>query len=115
MPSKKKVESTRIERVRRGRRLTAEEAARVKSLREAAQADFPPAKKQRPRLPTSGIAAELRRARKAKGLTWYAVAKQAGIPNPNTVRDIERGADAKLSNLEAIAKVLGLKLEVRTA
>jgi len=43
------------------------------------------------------------------------VAKQAGIPNPNTVKDIEFGRDAKLSSIEAVAKALGLKLEVVTA
>ena len=40
------------------------------------------------------------------------VAKRAGIPNSNTVKDVEYGRDAKLSNIEAIAKVLGLKLEL---
>lgn len=113
--ARKKTSQQGIERVRRGRHLTDEEAARIEKMREQAQTDFPPAKKQRSPLPASGIAAELRRARKAQGLTWYAVAKRAGIPNPNTVRDVEQGADAKLSNLEAIAKALGLKLEVRGA
>jgi hypothetical protein len=45
-------------------------------------------------------------------LTWYAVAKLAGIPNPNTVRDIEYGRDTKLSNVQSVAKVLGLRLEL---
>ena len=45
-------------------------------------------------------------------MTWYAVAKLAGIPNPNTVRDIEYGRDAQLSNVQAVAKVLGLRLEL---
>lgn len=102
----------KIQRVRRGSHLTPDEAAEAKKARAQAKADFPPAQKQPPRVPTTGIAAELRRARKAQGLTWYAVAKKAGIPNPNTVRDIEQGADARLSNLEAVAKALGLKLEV---
>ena len=37
------------------------------------------------------------------------VAKLAEIPNPATVRDIEYGRDAKLSNIEAIATALGLR------
>jgi hypothetical protein len=45
-------------------------------------------------------------------LTWYAVAKLAGIPNPNTVRDIEQGRDAQMSNVQAVAQVLGLRLEL---
>lgn len=48
----------------------------------------------------------------AQGLTWYALAKLAGIPNPNTVRDIEYGRDAQLSNVQAVAKALGLRLEL---
>ena len=54
----------------------------------------------------------VRAAREAQGLTWYALAKRAGIPNPNTVRDIESGRDAKLSNVQAVAAVLGLRLEL---
>lgn len=89
----------------------------LEAIRSQAQQDFPPAKatsKRRP-LPAKGIAADLRCARKAQGLTWYAVAKAAGIPNPNTVRDIEEGRDAKVSNVEAVAKALGLVLAVREA
>jgi len=60
------------------------------------------------------VALVIRAVREAKGLTWYAVAKLAEIPNPNpaTVRDIEYGRDAKLSNIEAVATALGLKLEL---
>jgi DNA-binding XRE family transcriptional regulator len=61
---------------------------------------------------TSGIGYQVRRAREAKGLTWYAVAKAAGIPNQNTVRDIEFGRDVNLSNLQAVAAVLGLRVEL---
>ncbi len=57
----------------------------------------------------------MREARESQGLTWYAVAKAACIPNSGTIRDIESGKDAKLSNVEAIAKVLGLKLELQSA
>jgi transcriptional regulator with XRE-family HTH domain len=56
--------------------------------------------------------AAIRRAREAKGLTWYSLAKLANIPNPTTVHDIEYGRDAKLSNVQAIAKTLGLKVEL---
>lgn len=66
----------------------------------------------RPRPASEGIGAKLRAARQQQGLTWYAVAKAAGIPNPATVRDIEYGRDTKLSSIEAITKALGLKLEL---
>ena len=45
-------------------------------------------------------------------MTYYAVAKQAGIPNANMSKDVEYGRNARLSNIEAIAKVLGLRLEL---
>ena len=94
------------------RRLTDEEKARHAKIRQQVIKEFPPAKKKKHQPVRSGIAAELRKARKAQGLTYYAVAKQAGIPNSNTVKDIEYGRDAKLSNIEAVANVLGLKLEL---
>jgi ribosome biogenesis protein Tsr3 len=94
------------------RKLSAEEKARHAKIREQVAKEFPPAKKKRQLPARTGIAAALRKARKAQGLTYYAVAKQAGIPNSNTVKDVEYGRDAKLSNIEAIAKVLRLKLEL---
>jgi len=53
-----------------------------------------------------------RQEREARGLTWYALAKLAGIPNQATIRSIEQGKDVKLSNLQSIADVLGLTLEL---
>jgi DNA-binding phage protein len=94
------------------RELTDEEKARHAEMREQVMKEFPPAKKKKHQPVRTGIAAELRKARKARGLTYYAVAKRAGIPNSNTVKDVEYGRDAKLSNIEAIANALGLKLEV---
>ena len=74
--------------------------------------EFPPAQSAGRRVSPPGIPAQVRAAREARGLTWFAVAKLASIPNPNTVRDIEYGRDAKLSNVEAVAKALGLRLEL---
>lgn len=65
----------------------------------------------RPEAPP-GIPARIRQAREARGLTWYALAKLAGIPNANTVRAIENGRDAQLSTLQAVAQALGLRLEL---
>ena len=94
------------------RKLTAEEKARHAMIREQIVQEFPPAQTTKHQPVQTGIAADLRKARKAQGLTYYAVAKRAGLPNSNTVKDVEYGRDAKLSNIEAIAKVLGLKLEL---
>ena len=73
--------------------------------------EFPPVQRPRKSSPP-GIPSQIRTAREARGLTWYALAKQAGIPNSNTIRDIEQGDDVKLSNLQAVAEVLGLTVEL---
>lgn len=94
------------------RAATAEERARHAGLRKQAKQQFRPLDPPRELSVKNRVAAAIRKARRDQGLTWYAVAKKAGIPNPNTVRDIEYGRDAKVSNVEAIAKALGLKLEL---
>lgn len=95
-----------------GRKLTEAESRRYGNLREEIKREFPP-KTRQSNLPVPGsIAERLRTAREAQGLTWYAVAKAAGIPNSGTIRDLEAGADAKLSNVQAVAAVLGLRLEL---
>lgn len=88
------------------------EAKRLKEVRKKVKKEFPPRKPARLTPATTGIAAQIRNAREEQGLTWYAVAKRAAIPNPNTVRDIEYGRDVRLSNLEAVASALGLRLEL---
>ena len=98
-------------RVFRTERISKQEAERLNDIRRKAMAEFPP-DPNRPRPATTGVGAQIRAAREAKGLTWYAVARQAGIPNPATIRDIEYGRDAKLSNIEAVATALGLILEL---
>ncbi len=62
--------------------------------------------------PKHGIGAQVREARTAQRLTWYALAKLAGIPNQATIRDIEQGKDVRLSNVERVARALGLTLEL---
>jgi transcriptional regulator with XRE-family HTH domain len=91
---------------------TAEERQRHAEIRAKLEVEFPPVRTASKNDPPSGLPAQIRTAREAKGLTWYAIAKLAGIPNPNTVRDIENGRDAQLSNVEAVAKALGLRLEL---
>lgn len=95
----------------RGRRSPAD-AKRLNQIREKAREEFPPRDPPRLQPATEGIAARIRAARLDQGLTWYAVAKRAGICNPNTVRDIEYGRDTKVSSLQAVAQALGLRLEL---
>jgi ribosome-binding protein aMBF1 (putative translation factor) len=97
--------------VRTGHRVTEAEAERLNKIRAQARKDFPP-DPNGPRPITTGVGAKIRTARESRGLTWYAVAKAAGIPNPATVRDIEYGRDTKLSSVEAIASALGLTLDL---
>lgn len=67
---------------------------------------------ERARQSPISIPVRIRQARVARGLTWYALAKLAGIPNANTVRDIEYGRDAQLSTVQAVAHALGLRLDL---
>jgi ribosome-binding protein aMBF1 (putative translation factor) len=94
------------------RRLSDEERTRHARIREAAMKDFPPKPGSGRKPSPPGIPTRIRQAREAQGLTWYALAKQAGIPNQATIRDIEQGRDVKLSNVQAVAAALGLELEL---
>ena len=89
---------------------TVEVRKRHAGIREKVMREFPPAEGGAQTSSPPGIPAQIRAAREAKGLTWYAVAKLAGVPNSNTVRDIEYGRDAQLSNVEVVAKALGLRI-----
>ncbi|MCL4202936.1 MAG: helix-turn-helix domain-containing protein [Pirellulaceae bacterium] len=93
------------------RPLTDEEKARHAMIRKQVMQEFPPAEKKQNAL-SSGIAADLRRARKARGFTCAALAELAGLPDANTVKDVEYGRNTELATIEAIAKALGLKLEL---
>jgi len=64
---------------RKTRALTAAEQARYDGLRKRAEKDFPPKQRQQSMSPP-GIPTQIREARESQGLTWYAVAKAAGIP-----------------------------------
>src|ERR1700682_364634 len=92
------------------RRLTDEERARHAQIRAAAMQDIPPKPGTGRKPSPPGIPAKIRQAREARGLSWYALAKVAGVPNQATIRDIEQGKDVKLSNLQAVAAALGLTL-----
>ena len=99
-------------RIQRRGPQTPEERERLRQIRAKVQQEFPPRTPPRLRPVTEGVGAMIRAAREAQGLTWYAVAKRAKIPNPNTIRDIEYGRDTKLSSVEAVAEALGLRLEL---
>jgi len=94
------------------RRLTKDERARHAEIRKAALKEIPPKRTGKRKPALAGIPARIREARESQGLTWYALAKRAAIPNQGTIRDIEQGKDVRLSNLQAVATALGLELEL---
>ena len=99
-------------RIRRRGPESLQEQRRLQEIRDKVRREFPPREPPRLQPVATGIAARIRAARESQGLTWYAVAKRAGIPNPSTVRDIEYGRDTKLSSVQAVAESLGLRLEL---
>jgi transcriptional regulator with XRE-family HTH domain len=93
-----------VKRVVRTTRVSAEEAQRLNEIRRQAMEEFPPVESP------PGIPARIRAARRAKKLTWRAVAQAAGLSGPNVVRDLELGHNAQASDVEAVARVLDLTM-----
>ena len=62
----------------------------------------------------SPIGRTIRERRKALGISFYRVAKQAGVKNQTTVKMIEDGNNVKLHAVEAVCEVLGLELRAVT-
>jgi ribosome-binding protein aMBF1 (putative translation factor) len=89
-----------------------EERELLRDIREKVLEEFPPRVPPRLKAATSGIGAQIRVAREVQGLTWYSLAEKAGIPDAGIIRDIEYGREVTLSNIEAVAAALGLKLEL---
>ena len=94
------------------RKLTEEERGRHAQIRAAATQDMPPKPGTGQSVAAAGIPATIRAAREARGLSWYALAKAAGVAKSSTIRDIELGKDVKLSDLQTVAAALGLQLEL---
>ena len=94
------------------RRLSDEERTRHAQIREAAMEDIPPKAGTSRKPAPSGIPAQIRVAREAQGLTWYALANRAGIADQRIIRDVEQGKDVSLSSLQTVAAALGLELEL---
>ena len=92
------------------RSATTEECARHAEIREKVMQEFPPLNPPRLQPAIDGIGAQIRAAREAMGLTRFGLAKKAGLATSVTIRDIEYGRDAKLSDVKTVAEALGLKL-----
>ena len=94
------------------RRLTAVQKQQYDEIGRQAKEDFPPLEPPHGPSEKGRIALAIREARKAQGLTFEQLAQRSGVGDANTVHDIEYGADAKLSDVAALAHALGLRLEL---
>lgn len=100
----------RFERVNRP--ATAAERQRHEEIRAKILQEFPPVEGSSQVITPPGIPTQIRHAREAKGLTWHAVAQLAGLTDSTIVRDLESGRDLQLADVQAVAKALGLRLEL---
>jgi DNA-binding XRE family transcriptional regulator len=91
---------------------TVEERKRHTAIRQAVVEEFPPVSSAGKQASPPGIPSQVRQARETQGLTWYALAKRAGVPSADTIRAIEYGQDVPMGTVQAVAKALGLRLEL---
>lgn len=89
---------------------TPEERQRHAEIREQVMGEFPPLDPPHLKPADGGVGSQIRAARESRGLTRFALAERPGVPQSSIVRDIEYGKEAKLSDVYAIAKALGLEL-----
>jgi ribosome-binding protein aMBF1 (putative translation factor) len=92
--------------------LSAEQKQKFDTVRQRAQEEFPPLTPPQGPSAQGRIAPAIRAARVKQGLTFEQLAQRAGLAGGETVRDIEYGSDAKISDVTAIAAALGLSLEL---
>lgn len=91
---------------------TVKERKRHAAIRQAVVEEFPPVSTAGKQVAPPGIPSQVRQAREIQGLTWYALAKRAGLPSADTIRAIEYGQDLPMGTVQAVAKALGLRLEL---
>jgi hypothetical protein len=94
-------------RVFRTRKLTPEEVARDRKLRELIEAEFPPLR--RPAISRS-LSTALKKAMKCSTKTSYQIAKEAGVSQIMVSRFLSGKRDIRLATADRLAQVLGLKL-----
>lgn len=104
--------NTKPDRIKRP--LSVEEKASHAEVRRKVVDEFAPAAQAKHQPAAEGIAARLRVARKNRGLTYERLAGEAGLPSANTVKDVEYGRDTDLNHVDAIARALGMRLELVT-
>ena len=94
--------------ISRGRRLTTEEAADYKKIRQQVMDEIPPAKTN---LVRQAIGM-LRNLREQQGLSLADVEEQTGMTRANLCRLENEGRNVQLRTLERYARALGCRLEI---
>jgi DNA-binding Xre family transcriptional regulator len=93
----------------RGRKLTAEEAAQYKKIRQQVLHEIPPA--------TTNVVRDaigkLRQLREEQGLSLADLEEQTGMTRGNLCRLENEGRNVQLRTLERYAKALGCRLEIQ--
>ena len=95
--------------ISRGRRLTTEEAAHYKKIREQVMEEFPPAKTNLVRQAIQ----MLRELREQQGLSLADMEKQTGMTRANLCRLEKEGRNVQLRTLERYARALGCRVEIQ--
>jgi plasmid stabilization system protein ParE len=97
-----------IDRVFRGRRLSAEEVAQDEAVRRQVQAEFPPAP---PGGRASGrLSQALKDALRASDKSLYQIAQDAGVSQIVIARFLAGERDIRMATADRLAEVLGLRL-----
>src|ERR1700694_4541127 len=100
--------SKKIERVYRGRRLSAEEVARDEEVRRKVVGEFPPAAPSGSA--TGRLSQALREALRASNKSMYQIAQDACVSQIVVSRFLSGERDIRTATADKLAEALGLKL-----
>lgn len=94
--------------ISRGRKLTAEEAARYDKIRRQVMEEIPPAKTNVAR----DAIGKLRQLREEQGLSLADIETRTGITRANICRLENEARNVQLRTLERYARALGCRIEI---
>jgi DNA-binding Xre family transcriptional regulator len=94
--------------ISRGRKLTAEEAARYDKIRRQVMEEIPPAKTNAVR----DAIGKLRQLREEQGLSLADIETRTGITRANICRLENEARNVQLRTLERYARALGCRIEI---
>jgi len=105
------MERKKFKRLTRPARLTPDEAARDKELRQKIMQEFPPAQSLHPE--AGAISDALRAAIQASPKSVYQICKDSGISQIVVSRFLSGERDIRLATADRLAKALGIGVAVR--